>query len=130
MLISSCVDAKLRKSMTKTIKRLGAVLTTSPKDFTVFVTLEAAKGQKDRGFIKSLNTLSALASGVLRSSADVQEHRGHGHFSQSCRICSDIGMCTLLPHMPHTLAEQHIILCGSVARLHKVSGLLGRHAVC
>ena len=70
MLISSCVDAKLRKSMTKSIERLGGNITASPDDFTVFVTLEAAKGQKERGFIKSLNTLSALASGAFDTLAD------------------------------------------------------------
>ena len=67
VLISSCIDAKLRKSMTKIIERLGGSLTASPEDFTVFVTLEPAKGQKERGFIKSLNTLSALASGMCRT---------------------------------------------------------------
>ena len=66
VLISSCVDAKLHKSMTKTIERLGGSVTASAEDFTVFVTLEPAKGQKERGFVKSLNTLSALASGMLR----------------------------------------------------------------
>lgn len=68
VLISSCIDAKLRKSMTKTVERLGGSVTASPEDFTVFVTLEPAKGQKERGFIKSLNTLSALASGTLQPS--------------------------------------------------------------
>ena len=63
VLISQCVDEKLRKSMTRTIERLGGAVTTSPQDFTAFVTLEAARGQKDRGFTKSLNALSALASG-------------------------------------------------------------------
>lgn len=63
VLISTCVDTQLRKSMTKTIERLGGSVTASVKDFTVFVTLDAARGQSERGFIKSLNTLSALASG-------------------------------------------------------------------
>ena len=70
VLISSCVDAKLRKSMTKTIERLGGSVTALAVDFTVFVTLEPAKGQKERGFVKSLNTLSALASGMLRPNCD------------------------------------------------------------
>jgi len=63
VLISTCVDAQLRKSMTKTVEHLGGSVTASAKDFTVFVTLDAARGQSERGFIKSLNTLSALASG-------------------------------------------------------------------
>ena len=63
VLISTCVDAQLRKSMTKTVERLGGSVTASAKEFTVFVTLDAARGQNERGFIKSLNTLSALANG-------------------------------------------------------------------
>ena len=63
VLISSCVDDKLCQSMARTIERLGGRLTTSAKDFTVFVTLGAARGSADRGFVKSLNSLSALASG-------------------------------------------------------------------
>ncbi len=65
VLISQCVDEKLRKSMTSTVERLGGIVTTSTRDFTVFVTLEGARGQTDRGFTKSLNALSALASGEL-----------------------------------------------------------------
>ena len=65
VLISQCVDEKLRKSMTRTVERLGGTVTTSSQDFTVFVTLEAARGQKDRGFTKSLKALSALAGGEL-----------------------------------------------------------------
>ena len=63
VLISSCVDDKLRQSMARTIERLGGRLTTSASDFTAFVTLGAARGAADRGFVKSLNSLSALASG-------------------------------------------------------------------
>ena len=63
VLISSCVDDKLRQSMARTIERLGGRLTASAKDFTAFVTLGAARGRADRGFVKSLNSLSALASG-------------------------------------------------------------------
>lgn len=33
--------------------------------FSVYVTLDAAKGQKDRGFTKSLKALAALASGLF-----------------------------------------------------------------
>ena len=63
VLISSCIDDKLRQTMAHTIARLGGRLTTSAKDFTVFITLGAARGSADRGFVKSLNSLSALASG-------------------------------------------------------------------
>ena len=63
VMISQCVDDKLRQAMTKTIERLGSSVTASAEDFTVFVTLDAAKGRKDRGFTKSLNALSALACG-------------------------------------------------------------------
>ncbi len=63
MLISTCVDAKLRQVITRTVERLGGTVTSSPADFSVFVTLDAARGDKDRGFTKSLNALSALASG-------------------------------------------------------------------
>ena len=61
--------------MTKVIERLGGSVTTSPEDFTVFVTLEPAKGQKERGFVKSLNTLSALASGKSYLAAKVMGKR-------------------------------------------------------
>ncbi len=64
VLISTCVDAKLRQSITKTVERLGGTITASAQDFTVFVTLDASGGDKDRGFTKSLNALSALASGL------------------------------------------------------------------
>ena len=83
VLISSCVDAKLRKSMTKTIERLGGSVTASAEDFTVFVTLEPAKGQKERGFVKSLNTLSALASGMLRPDCDS---------ASWCQMCCNIAV--------------------------------------
>ena len=63
MLISTCVDAKLRQAITRTVERLGGTVTWSSADFTVFVTLDASRGDKDRGFTKSLNALSALASG-------------------------------------------------------------------
>ena len=63
MLISTCVDTKLRQAITRTVERLGGTVTSSPADFSVFVTLDAARGDKDRGFTKSLNALSALASG-------------------------------------------------------------------
>ncbi|BDA40382.1 probable mediator of DNA damage checkpoint protein 1 at C-terminar half [Coccomyxa sp. Obi] len=63
VLVSTCVDAKLRQSITKTVERLGGTITASAQDFTVFVTLDASGGDKDRGFTKSLNALSALASG-------------------------------------------------------------------
>jgi hypothetical protein len=32
--------------------------------FSVFVTVDAAKGKSDRGFTKSINSLSALAAGA------------------------------------------------------------------
>lgn len=67
VLISTCVDAKLRQSITKTVERLGGTITASAQDFTVFVTLDASGGDKDRGFTKSLNALSALASGMYPS---------------------------------------------------------------
>ena len=63
VLISTCVDAKLRQAITRTVERLGGTVTSSPADFSVFITLDAARGIKDRGFTKSLNALSALASG-------------------------------------------------------------------
>ncbi|KAK9916410.1 hypothetical protein WJX75_002264 [Coccomyxa subellipsoidea] len=63
VLISTCVDAKLRQAITRTVERLGGTVTWSSADFTVFVTLDASRGDKDRGFTKSLNALSALASG-------------------------------------------------------------------
>lgn len=63
VLISTCVDVKLRQSITKTIQGLGGSVTDSPEDFTVYLTLAAEPGAKERGFVKSLSALSALASG-------------------------------------------------------------------
>ncbi|KAK9824072.1 hypothetical protein WJX72_007535 [[Myrmecia] bisecta] len=64
VLFSTCVDASLRKAYTKTIQRLGgSVAADSDQSFTHFLTLQAARGESDRGFKKSLNTLMALAAG-------------------------------------------------------------------
>lgn len=69
VLISTCVDAKLRQNITKTIERLGGIIMTSADDFSVFVTLDAAPGKSDCGFTKSKNALSALAAGTPHSPA-------------------------------------------------------------
>ena len=63
VLISTCVSATMRKSLTRAIQQLGGTVASDGPDFTHFVTLDAARGHKDRGFKKSINTLLALAAG-------------------------------------------------------------------
>ena len=54
----------MRKTLTQAIQQLGGTVAADGPEFTHFLTLQAARGHKDRGFKKSLNTLLALAAGA------------------------------------------------------------------
>lgn len=65
VLFSTCVDSAQRESYSRVVARLGgSIAADHDTDFTHFVTLQAQRGEKDRGFKKSLNSLVALAAGV------------------------------------------------------------------
>ena len=64
VLFSKCVSEQDRKKHQTTIEQLGGSVVKDDQ-FSHFVTLTAARGKKDRGFVKSLNTLLALAAGEV-----------------------------------------------------------------
>ena len=88
VLFSTCVNATLRKSLTKSIQQLGGRVAADGDDFTHFVTLNAAKGHSDRGFKKSLNTLLALAAGTPGAAAAPTFSAAVGHSAEHCLVSS------------------------------------------
>ena len=59
---SKCIPAQTRSTLQEAVERLGGSVVTDDS-FTHFVTCPAEKGSQDRGFVKSLNLLIALAAG-------------------------------------------------------------------
>lgn len=71
VLFSACVAEQDRQALRETVRRLGGRVVDgrggATSDWTHFVTLAPRRGDPKRGFQKSLNTLVALAAGLLRS---------------------------------------------------------------
>ena len=63
VLFTKCIAKEDRKEMQKDVERLGGRVV-SDHTFTHFVTLSPKRGEADRGFVKSLNVLIALAAGM------------------------------------------------------------------
>lgn len=64
MLLSTCVDDKTREGFRRAIEKLGGSLAPEgDTSFTHFVTLQPQKGDKLKGFRKSISVLIALAAG-------------------------------------------------------------------
>ena len=63
MLFSKCIAKEDREEMQKDVERLGGSVV-SDHTFTHFVTLSPKRGETERGFVKSLNVLIALAAGM------------------------------------------------------------------
>jgi len=59
---AKCVSKEDRKDMEKVLHTLGGRIV-EDDTFTHFVALPPLRGKKDRGFVKSLNVLIALAAG-------------------------------------------------------------------
>ena len=59
---SKCVSLSDRKEMERVLHSLGGRVV-QDDSFTHFLTLPPHRGNKDRGFVKSLNVLVALAAG-------------------------------------------------------------------
>ena len=62
MYFSKCIPAQTRGTLQEAVESLGGNVVTDDS-FTHFVTCPPEKGSQDRGFVKSLNLLIALAAG-------------------------------------------------------------------
>ena len=63
MYFSKCIPAERRSDLQDAVENLGGS-TVTDDSFTHFVTCPPEKGSQDRGFVKSLNLLIALAAGI------------------------------------------------------------------
>ena len=90
MLFSKCIAKEDREEMQRDVERLGGRVV-SDHTFTHFVTLSPKRGEADRGFVKSLNVLIALAAGMAGFLSPVVSYcvDSHGLFlSSSAASCS------------------------------------------
>lgn len=66
MLLSKCISPARREKLEKDVEQLKGKVVVDDS-FTHFVTLAPRRGDSNRGFVRSLNLLIALAAGTAQA---------------------------------------------------------------